>query len=104
MLGTEGTVLFVSDHAVLPSIQGYVVIDVTAKDGAKVGDQYTLYVPRRSVLVKGRGDQKADVPEERVALAQVVKVTDRGTTLILVDQQNPAVKVGMKARLTARMP
>ncbi|HEY2897977.1 MAG TPA: hypothetical protein VGJ12_12635, partial [Gemmatimonadaceae bacterium] len=104
MLGTEGKVVFVSDGAVLPSLQGYVVIDVTAKDGAKIGDQYTLYVPRRPVLVKGRGDQMANVPEERVALAQVVKVTDRGTTLILVDQQNPAVKVGMKARLTARMP
>ena len=96
--------MFVSESAALPSVQSYVVIDVTAKDGAKVGDQYTLYVPRRSVLVKGRGDQRATVPEERVALGQVVKVTDRGTTLILVDQQNPSVKVGTKARLTARMP
>jgi len=104
MLGTEGKVVFISDHSVLPSLQTYVVIDVTAKDGAKIGDQYTLYVPRRSVLVKGRGDQMATVPEERVALGQVVKVTDRGTTLLLVDQQNPSVKLGTKARLTARMP
>jgi hypothetical protein len=104
MLGTEGKVVFISDHSVLPSVQTYVVIDVTAKDGAKVGDQYTLYVPRRSVLVKGRGDEMATVPEERVALGQVVKVTDRGTTLMLVDQQNPSVKLGTKARLTARMP
>jgi hypothetical protein len=104
MLGTEGKVVFVSDNSVLPSVQSYVVIDVTAKDGAKIGDQYTLFVPRRQVLVKGRGDQMATVPEERVALGQVVKVTDRGTTLILVDQQNPSVKVGTKARLTARMP
>jgi LysM repeat protein len=104
MLGTEGKVVFISNNSVLPSVQSYVVIDVTAKDGAKIGDQYTLFVPRRSVLVKGRGDQTANVPEERVALGQVVKVTDRGTTLILVDQQNPAVKLGTKARLTARMP
>jgi LysM repeat protein len=104
MLGTEGKVVFISDKSVLPSVQSYVVIDVTAKDGAKVGDQYTLFVPRRQVLVKGRGDQMATVPEERVALGQVVKVTDHGTTLMLVDQQNPSVKVGMKARLTARMP
>jgi LysM repeat protein len=104
MLGTEGKVVFISDKSVLPSVQSYVVIDVTAKDGAKVGDQYTLFVPRRQVLVKGRGDQMATVPEERVALGQVVKVTDHGTTLMLVDQQNPSVKVGTKARLTARMP
>jgi hypothetical protein len=104
MLGTEGKVVFISDKSVLPSVQSYVVIDVTAKDGAKVGDQYTLFVPRRQVLVKGRGDQMATVPEERVALGQVVKVTDHGTTLMLVDQQNPSVKVGTKVRLTARMP
>jgi hypothetical protein len=104
MLGTEGRVVFIANNSVLPSVQSYVVIDVTAKDGAKIGDQYTLYVPRRQVLVKGRGDQMATVPEERVALGQVVKVTDRGTTLILVDQQNPAVKLGTRARLTARMP
>jgi LysM domain len=104
MLGTEGHVVFVGSNSVLPTVQSYVVIDVTAKDGAKIGDQYTLFEPRRKVLVKGRGDQTAQVPEERVALGQVVKVTDRGTTLMLVDQQNPAVKVGTRARLTARMP
>ncbi|MBK5188816.1 MAG: LysM peptidoglycan-binding domain-containing protein [Gemmatimonadaceae bacterium] len=104
MLGTEGKVIFVGDNAVLPSVQSYVVIDVTAKDGAKLGDQYTLFLPRHSVLVKGRGDEMTKVPEERIALGQVVKVTDRGTTLILVDQQNPAVKLGTMARLTARMP
>ncbi len=104
MLGTEGKVVFVHASSVLPTVQSYVVIDVTAKDGAKIGDQYTLFEPRRRLLVKGRGDETAMVPEERVALGQVVKVTDRGTTLILVDQQNPSVKLGTKARLTARMP
>ncbi len=104
MLGTEGHVIFVGSGSVLPSVQSYVVIDVTAKDGAKIGDQYTLFEPRRKVLIKGRGDDTAMVPEERVALGQVVKVTDRGATLILVDQQNPSVKLGTKARLTARMP
>jgi LysM repeat protein len=104
MLGTEGHVIFVPDRSVLPTVQSYIVIDVTAKDGAKIGDQYTLFEPRRKVLIKNHGDETAMVPEERVALGQVVKVTDRGTTLILVDQQNPSVKLGTKARLTARMP
>src|SRR6476661_5379991 len=81
MLGTEGHVVFVPDRSVLPTVQSYVMIDVTAKDGAKIGDQYTLLEPRRTVLVKGRGDETAVVPEERVALGQVVKVTDRGATL-----------------------
>jgi len=103
-LGPEGTVVFVPDGAVLPTIQSYVVLDITAKAGVKVGDQFTLFEPRRTVLVKGRGEEKATLPEERIALGQVVKVTDHGTTLMLVDQQNPSVKVGMRARMTARMP
>jgi len=89
---------------VLPTVQSYVVLDITAKSGVKVGDQFTLFEARRTVLVKGRGDMKATLPEERIALGQVVKVTDHGTTLMLVDQQNPSVKVGTKARMTARMP
>jgi LysM repeat protein len=103
-LGTEGSVVFIPDGAVLPAVQSYVVLDVTSKDGVKIGDQFTLFQPRTTVLVKGRGDEKAVLPEERIALGQVVKVTDHGTTLMLVDQQNPAVKVGTKARMTARMP
>jgi LysM repeat protein len=34
MLGTEGHVIFVPDRSVLPTVQSYVVIDITAKDGA----------------------------------------------------------------------
>ncbi len=103
-LGTEGHVIFVPDRAVLPTLQSYVVFDVSSKDGVKIGDQYTVYRARTKVLVKGRGDQTAVLPEERIALAQVVKVTDRGTTAVIVDQQNPAVSVGSRVRLTARMP
>jgi len=103
-LGPEAHVVYVPEGAVLPTVQYYVVLDATAKDGVKVGDQFTLFEPRRTVLVKGRGDQKATLPEERIALGQVVKVTDHGTTLMLIDQQNPSIKVGTKARMTARMP
>jgi hypothetical protein len=103
-LGPEGHVVYVPDGAVLPTAQSYVVLDITAKDGVKVGDQFTLFEGRRTMLVKGRGDMKATLPEERIALGQVVKVTDHGTTLIIVDQQNPAIKVGTRARMTARMP
>jgi LysM repeat protein len=102
--GTEGHVIFVSDRAVLPTVQNYVLLDVTSRDGVKIGDQYTIYRGREKVLVKGRGNESVVIPEERIALAQVVKVTDRGTTALIVDQQNPAITVGAQVRLTARMP
>jgi hypothetical protein len=39
-----------------------------------------------------------------VALAQVVKVTDLGTTAIVVSQRHPVIQEGVNARMTARMP
>ena len=44
------------------------------------------------------------VSNEKIALVQVVKVTDRGATGIIVDQAQPAIRNGTSARLTARMP
>ncbi len=102
-LGTEANVVFVADGAVQPSLGAYIVLDATAKDGVKLGDQFTLFRPRQHVQLLETG-QKVVLPEEPIALAQVVKVTDRGITAVVVDQRHPAIKVGTRARLTARMP
>lgn len=103
MLGTESTVIYVSDHAVLPSTQSYVILDATAKDGIKVGDQFTLFRPRMRTTVPGTTSNVV-LPEEKIALAQVVKVTNDGVTAMIVDQRQPAIAEGVHARLTARMP
>ncbi len=103
MLGVEGTVIFIPTRTVLPSLQTYVILNTTAKDGVKVGDQFTLYRPRKRVEVPGESETVV-LPEEAIALAQVVRVTDRGTTAIIVDQRQPAIREGVRARLTSRMP
>ncbi|MBC7789591.1 MAG: LysM peptidoglycan-binding domain-containing protein [Anaerolineae bacterium] len=98
VLGVRTSVVWISSEAVLPSVQHYLVLAATLKDGVAIGDQFTLLRPRV------RLDNGSVLPEEPLALAQAVRVTDRGTTVILIDQRHPSISVGTAARLTAKMP
>jgi len=102
-LGPQSHVIYVPSRAVLPSIGSYIILDATTKDGVKLGDEFTLYRPREKAPIPGTSDQ-VTLPEEPIALVQVVKVTDHGTTAIILDQRQPSIKQGTAARLTARMP
>jgi hypothetical protein len=97
-LGVRSRVIWVASSAVLPSVQHYLMIDASRKDGVSLGDQFTL--------MRGRVeyDHGVKLPEQPVALAQVVRVTERGATVMIVDQVQPKVREGMEARLTAKMP
>ncbi len=97
-LGVRSRVIWVASQAVLPSVQHYLLIDASRKDGVSLGDQFTL--------MKGHSELAGGVriPEQPVALAQVVRVTERGATVMIVDQVQPKVREGMEARLTAKMP
>ena len=102
-LGPQSKIVFVPSRALLPSIGSYVILDATNKDGVKIGDEFTLYRAREKAPIPGTADV-VTLPEEPIALAQVVKVTDEGTTAIILDQRHPSIKIGTPARLTARMP
>ena len=102
-LGPQARVIFIPSRAVLPTVGFYVILDATTKDGVKLGDEFTLYRAREKATVPGTTDQ-VTLPEEPIALAQVVRVTDHGTTAIILDQRQPSIKIGTPARLTARMP
>lgn len=102
-LGPQSKVVFVPSGAVLPSVGSYIILDATSRDGVKTGDEFTLYRAREKAPIPGTADQ-VTLPEEPIALAQVVKVTDHGTTAIILDQRHPSIKWGTPARLTARMP
>jgi hypothetical protein len=98
-LGVERHVVMVPRDPVIPSLLHYIVLDATWTDGVAIGDQFTLYRDPPKEL-----ENAADFPREAIALAQVVRVTDRGTTAIIVDQRHPGIRPGLKARLTAKMP
>ncbi|HET7586026.1 MAG TPA: LysM peptidoglycan-binding domain-containing protein [Gemmatimonadaceae bacterium] len=97
-LGTMARVVWIPSEPVLPTVQRYVVLDVTAPEAVKLGDQFTLLRPRQHL------DDGTWLPEEPVALAQVVRINHRSVTAIIVDQRHPTIHPGMVARLTARVP
>lgn len=102
-LGPQSKVVYIPSNAVLPSVQSYVILSATSRDGVKMGDEFTLYRKREKAPLPG-SDKEVELPEEQIAVAQVVKVTDHGATAVILDQSQPAIKLGVNARLTARMP
>jgi hypothetical protein len=97
-LGVRSKVIWVASEAVLPSIQHYLMLDVSRKDGVSIGDQFTLVRERVEL------DRGVTLPEQPIALAQVMRVTERGATVMIVDQVQPKIREGTAARLTAKMP
>ncbi len=93
-------VAYVAGGVVLPTVQNYIVIALPRGTTARVGDQFALVA--EGVPLSEAGQDVA--PENTVAQASVVKVTTDGATAIIVGHDQPAVRVGMKARLVARMP
>lgn len=95
--GVVSRILWISDDAVLPGVQYYVVLGATERDGVHVGDEFTIYraatrLPESSVVL----------PAADIAVVQVVHVNAFGTTALVVRQMQPAIHVGAAARLTAK--
>lgn len=97
-VGPQAKVVWIQNDPVLASLQHYIVLDATTNDGVKLGDHFTLQ--RRP-----RGMETGDrIPAENIAIAQAVRVTPYGTTAIIVGQRHPAIREGLNARVTARLP
>jgi LysM repeat protein len=88
------------DKTVLPSLNYYVLFDLSVKDGLRIGDEIQLYRAR----AEERGDVGPSIPEIAIATAQVVRVTPYGATARITSQDQPAIRVGENIRITARMP
>ncbi|MEJ7813028.1 MAG: hypothetical protein WKG32_21620 [Gemmatimonadaceae bacterium] len=97
-LGVQSRVVWIASDALLPSLQDYLILDAAFRDGVTIGDRFTLLRPR----VQTPGG--ATLPEEPIALVEVVRVTQRGSTVIILDQRHGAIQLGTPARLTAKMP
>ena len=97
MDAVEGRIVWIHNDPVLPSLQHYVFLDV-APGTARVGDRFLLIDQTR------RGAADSTRPPEPAGLAQVVRVTPYAATAIVVDQELPTISVGMRARLSARVP
>ena len=93
--GRSAHVLWVHNDPVLPTLQSYVVLSLEAGNDVSVGDQFTL--------MDATVDVTHPAPPVPAAVAQVVRVTPFAITALVVDHDQPTVKAGMPARLTARM-
>lgn len=91
----ETQVVWISGDALLPSVQSFLMLGAGEREGVKAGDQFAL--------VKRRG-LGADAAEQRVALVRVVRVTEFGSTAIVIRQDQAGIAVGGAARLVGRVP
>jgi hypothetical protein len=96
--GTRGTILYIHDEPVLPSIGHYVIVSLNAKSGVQVGDEVT-FIDNST----GREDENP-APPVIAGVAQIVRVTPYGATAIIVRQVQPTIRDGMPVRLTGKMP
>ena len=95
--GPSASVAWVQNEPVLASLHQYLVLDTKERDGVRLGDQFTLYT--------GREDAAGTTLTSRpIATVQVVRVTSHGTTAMVVGQNQPKIRPGTAARLTAKMP
>jgi hypothetical protein len=93
--GRTAHVLWVHENPVLPSMQSYVVLSREPGAEIKVGDQFTL--------MDATVDESHPAPSVPAARAQVVRVTPYALTALVVDHDQPTIKAGMPATLTARL-
>lgn len=91
----ETDVVWVASDALLPSVQSFLVLGAGASEGVKAGDQFDL------VKRMGLG---ADAQEQRVATVRVVRVTEFGSSAIVLRLDRPGIAIGGAARLVARVP
>lgn len=96
--GLTTEVVAVVSAPALPSLQNYVMLRASERDGLRTGDLVSLVRPAY------RDDDGVQHPEEELGTAEVVKVTPRGTTAMIVAQRSSAIGEGTTARLVARMP
>ena len=92
-------VRWIVDDPVLPSVQTYIVIDAIPRSSVRVGDEFAIFEPRRS-----GAEAEPTLPETMIGTAQAVRVTPYATTAIVIAHQQPAIRVGAHARVSAKTP
>ena len=96
----RGTIRWILSEPVLPSLQHYIVVDISRREGLTTGDVIELYQPRSG---PAEGETLA-IPEVWIARAQVMRVTQQGASAIIINQEQPKIHPGTHTRVSAKMP
>jgi LysM repeat protein len=97
--GRAGTVRWVFNEPVLPSIQSYLIVDIARAD-VSPGDQIELFQPRQ----KPADGRALAIPEVAIGRAQVLRVTPYGATVLITSQVQPKIEEGTAVRVAAKIP
>jgi hypothetical protein len=96
--GIATTVAYLYGNPVLPPVGHQVIFHAGTGEGLVPGDQITLQADM------GNDDRGVPLPPQNIATAQVTRVTPWGASAIIIGQNDGGIRVGMAARVTAKMP
>lgn len=99
--GQAGRIRWIREEPVLPSLQNYVVFDISRREGVATGDQIELYKPRHR---SSEDPNELAIPELYIGTAQVLRVTPYGATAIITAHEQPRIVDGTHVRIAAKMP
>ena len=97
--GPSAEITWIYGEPVLPSVQNFIVLNVSSLNGVRMGDEFIIFKPAAKA--------EEGLPRERetlIAKAQVVRSTPYGVSAVIIGQEQPSIKEGMSARLSAKMP
>jgi LysM repeat protein len=98
--GQVGKIRSIQRPAELPSLDSYLLFDLSAKHGLRMGDEVEIFHPRE----ERKGEDGPSIPEISIGRGQIVKVTPYGATARVTAQEQPAIKEGESVRVVSRMP
>ncbi len=96
--GLATKVVWIYQDPVLPTVGQHVIFAAGSGDGLVPGDQVTV---QRAMGVDANG---VPLPAEDIAVAQVTRVTEQGTSAVVIALVDGGLKTGLDARVTAKMP
>jgi LysM repeat protein len=97
--GKTGTVRWISSNPVVPTIQSFLILDISRRD-VTPGDQVDLYLPRQRPIEEGELAR----PEVWIGRAQILRVTPFGASAVVIEQEQPSISEGTSVRVAAKMP
>jgi hypothetical protein len=98
--GAEGQLLEFHTPEPLHGITDLAFISLGARDGVGIGDEFSVYVPARTV----DSDPPSPVPATQVATVRVVKVGDTTSTVRVTTVSSTALRAGLPVRMIRKMP
>jgi hypothetical protein len=97
-VGPSAELVATLDDQWVPTVEDVVFIDIGRSEGIVIGDEFEVFLGGRL------SPEGLRLPEEHVADARVIRVTEETSTLRILKQKHPAISIGLPVRLVRKMP